>query len=42
MNNFFYRTPPVAASVAFAAKQRNFQCYNDTFGLQPKIVMEIL
>ena len=39
---FFYRTHPVAASVVFAAKQLNIQCYNDKCGLKPKIVMEIL
>ena len=38
MSSFFYRTPPVV----FAAKQRNIQCYNDNFGLKPKIVMGIL
>ena len=38
----FYRTPPVAASVVFAAKQLNIQCYYNNFGLQLKIVMEIL
>ena len=36
---FFYRTPPVAASLVFAAKQLNIQCYNDNFGLELKIVM---
>ena len=33
MNSFFYRTPPVAASVVFAPKQRNIQCYNHNFWL---------
>ena len=33
MNSFFYRTPPVATFVVFSEKQRNFQCYNDNFGL---------
>ena len=32
-NTFFYRTPPVAGSVVFAAKPLNIQCYNDNFGL---------
>ena len=32
-NMFFYRTPPVAASVVFATKQINIQFYNDNFGL---------
>ena len=32
----------MAASVVFAAKQRNIQCYNDNFRLQSKIIMEIL
>ena len=32
-NTFFYRILPVAASVVFAAKQLNIQCYNDHFGL---------
>ena len=41
-NIFFYTTPPAAASVAFAAKQLNIQCYKDNFGLILKIVMEIL
>ena len=39
---FSYRTPPVAASVVFAAKQLNIQCYSDNFGLELKIVMEVL
>ena len=29
---FSYRTSPVDASVVFAAKQLNIQCYNDKFG----------
>ena len=33
MNSFFYRTPPVVASVVFAAKQCIIQCHNDNFGL---------
>ena len=41
-NTFFYTTPPVAASVVSAAKQLNIQCYNDNFGLQAKIAMEIV
>ena len=41
-NIFFYTTPPAAASVVFAAKQLNIQCYKDNFGLILKIVMEIL
>ena len=32
-NTFFYRTSPVAASVVFAAKQLNIQCYSGNFGL---------
>ena len=36
-NSFFYRTPPVAVSVVFAAKQLNIQCYSDR-----KTAMEIL
>ena len=32
-NIFFYRKPPVAASVVFAEKQLSTQCYNDNFGL---------
>ena len=32
-NTFFYRTTPVAASVVFATKQLNIQCYKDHFGL---------
>ena len=32
-SSFFYRTPPVAASVVVAAKQLNIQCYNDKCGL---------
>ena len=39
---FSYRTPLVAASVVFAAKQLNIQCYSDNFGLELKIVMEVL
>ena len=33
MNSFFYRAPPVVASVVFAAKQCIIQCHNDNFGL---------
>ena len=33
MNSFFYGTPPVAAPLVFVTQQRNFQCYNDNFGL---------
>ena len=32
-STFFYRTPPAAASVGFAAKQLNIQFYNDKFEL---------
>ena len=28
INSVIYRTPPVAASVVFAVKQCNIQCYN--------------
>ena len=35
-NTFFYRTPPVTASVVFAAKQLNILCYNDNLKLSWK------
>ena len=35
-NTFFYRTPPVTASVVFATKQLNIQCYNDNLKLSWK------
>ena len=31
-NMLFYRTSPMAASVVFATKQFNIQCYNNNFG----------
>ena len=36
MNTFSYRTPPVAASVVFAVKRLNIQCFNDKFGYNQK------